>query len=301
MFRLTIALLATTTLACQTHDPSGGDEAAWNAHFTNANQAREAKQLERAEIELRAAVRLLEKSDERRLHTRALAALARIKGDKQEHAAAGSLFEASIDIQLTEMGMESLVSDDLINDLGQLAVLRSLDQNHAAADSLLTRILTLREQGVISLDPIEPNLYQAYGMMAQLAQQRGMTQRADSLQGLAQTYEQYARGFDAKVHEQYPKAQEHLLKALGNGEEALGSTHADIARFCRDLSMVYTMQAKHDQAAAMLTRAVAILEQQDQSTALAVALKDLATTLDRLDRTVDAEATRQRLATMRAK
>ena len=300
MFRLTLALLATATLACQTHDPSG-DDAPWNKHFLNADRARKAEQFERAEIELRAAVRLLEKTDERRLHSRALAALARHRSDKREYAAAGSLFEASIDIQLTEMGAEDLVSDDLISDMGQLAMVKSLQQNHAAAESLLARILTLREQGVISLDPIEPNFYQVHGMMSGLARERGLTEQADSLQALAETYQRYVQGFDAKVHEQYPKAQEHLLQALNSGEEVLGSSHPDIARFCRDLSMVYTMQAKHDQAAAMLTRAVAILEQQDQSTALAVALEELAVTLDRLGRTADAEAARVRLAAMRAK
>lgn len=297
MFRLILALLAAVTLSCQTDDSADGDTAAWNGHVQNANRARKAKQLERAEIELRAALRLLENSPARRPHTRVLAALGVLKGDKQEFAAAGSLFEASIDMQLTELGAEGLVSEDLVHDMGQLAMVRNLQGNPAAAESLLTRVLTLRQQGDISLDPIEPNYYQVFGMMARFVRERGLTQRADSLQALSETYEQYVQGFNAQVQEQYPKAQEHYQKALSSGEKVLG-THPDIARFCRDLSVAYTMQAKHDQAVAMLTRAVAILEQLDEPTALAVALGDLADGLDRLNRTTEAEATRERLASL---
>ena len=90
MFRLILALLAAVTLSCQTNDSAGGDAAAWDGHLKNADRARKAEQPERAEIELRAALRLLEKSPERRTHTRVLAALGRLKGDKQEFAAAGS-------------------------------------------------------------------------------------------------------------------------------------------------------------------------------------------------------------------
>ncbi len=300
MFRPILALLAAATLSCQTDDSVGGDAAAWNGHLQNADRARKAKQLERAEIEIRTALRLLEKSpSERRTYTRVLASLARLKGDKQEFAAAGSLFEASIDIQLKELGTEGLVSDHLVHDMGQLAIVRNLQKNPAAAESLLTRILTLREQGVISLDPIEPNYSQVFGMMAPFVRERGLTQRADSLQALSETYEQYWRGFDAQVREQYPKAQEHYLKAVSSGEKVLGATHPDIARFCRDLSAAYTMQAKHDQATAMLTRAVTILEQLDEPIALAGALGELADGLDRLNKTTEAEATRERLASLR--
>ncbi len=290
-----MALLAAASLSCQTDDSANGDEAVWTGHLQNAERARKAKQFERAEIELRAALRLLgESPSERRAHTRVLASLARLKGEKQEIAAAGSLFQASIDIQLS--GTEWMVSDHLVNDIGQLAMVRNRQKNQAAAESLLTHILTLREQGIVSLDPIEPTYSQILGMMADLANERGFNQRADSLRARAQTYEQYWRGFDAKVREQYPKAQEHFLKALSSGEEALGVTHPDIARFCRDLSMAYAMQAKHDQAAAMLTRAVDILDQHGEPVGLAVALGELAEALDRLDRTAEAEATRKRLA-----
>lgn len=298
MLKLILALLAAVTLSCQTDDSADGNAEAWDEHLQNAGRARKAKQLERAEIELSAALRLLEKSPARLTHTRVLAALGVLKGEKQEFAAAGSLFEASINIQLTELGIEGLVSEHLVNDMVQLAMVRNLQENPAAAESLLTRVLTFREQGDISLDPIEPNCYQVFGMMARFVRERGLTQRADSLQALSETYEQYARGFNAQVKGEYSTAQEHYQKALSSGEKVLG-THLDIARFCRDLSLALTMQAKHDQAVAMLTRAVAIFEQLDEPTALAVALGDLADGLDRLNRTTEAEATRERLASLR--
>lgn len=302
MFRILLALFTAATLSCQPEGNTSGDEKAWNEHLKNAQRANEAKEPERAELELRAALRLLENAPEaRQTRTRVMASLAQLKGSKGEIDAAGSLYEAVISLQLKDLEAgKGLVSNDLVSDMGQLAMVRILQQEHALAESLVTSLLTMREEGTLSLEPFDPGYYRMYGIIARSFRERGLTAPADSLEAVAVTYEHYARGFEARVQEHFPEAQKHLLNALSSGESLLGATHPDIARFCRDLSVVYTIQGQHDDAAAVLHRAVAIVEKSDDSLALALTLEDLAASLDHLNRAAEAQAMRDRAGAVRA-
>ena len=294
MYKLLLVVLAAGILSCQSDD---GTEP-WTEHLQNADRASKGEKFERAEIELRTALELLEKAPEaRRTHTRVLAAIARLQGRKREFAGAERLFETAIDMQLKDLEAGGVVtSADLIADIGQLAVIKNQQQQYAVAESLLTRILTLRRQGLVSLEPFEPGYYAVFSMMAGSLRGRGLTAEADSLDALSITYQYYAHGFGTRVNGNYPEAKGHYLNALSTGESVLGASHPDIALFYSDLSAVYSMQGRDDQAVEVLQKAVLILEQQDDPTALNVALEDLAGTLERLNRIVEAQSTRDRIA-----
>ena len=303
MSRLTLVLLAVALLSCQPGADGGGDAArkAWTTHLQNAERAQKNKRPELAEIELHAALRFLAQApDERRTYTRALAALARLKGAKREYAAAGSLFEASIAVQL--QNLDEVVSGDLVTDMGQLALVRNLQEDFAGADSLLARILNMREQGIVNLEPYDANYYLLLDMKANVARGRAKptdSLLADSLQALSAVYWEYTLGFEAHAHDQYGKAAKHYGAAIAGADSALGATHPDIARFCLDLAAVYAVQGRLDQAGPLLQRAVGILEGTDESLALAAALDALADTFERSNHPEQARTMRDRSAALR--
>ena len=122
---------------------------------------------------------------------------------------------------------------------------------------------------------------------------------ADSLQAMATVYWEYTRGFDAHVHDQYGKATKHYDAAIAGADSALGATHPDIARFCRDLAATYAVQGRLDQAGPLLQRAVGILEETDDASSLAAALEALADTFERSNSPAQARTARDRSAALR--
>ena len=301
MSRLTLALFAVAALSCQPDNTTAGDTAAWNGHLQNAGRAQKSKQFERAEFELRAALRLLAKlPEERRMHTRVLAAIARLKADQGQFAAAGSLFVAAISTQMR--GLEEgkgLASGDLVSDFVQLATVRNLQRDHVTASALVEKITSMREEGLVSFEPFDQSYFVLLGIQSDALRGRGLTAPADSVLARARAYQEYHQGFNAHIHDQYAKAEGHYRNAISAADSVLGASHPEIARFCRDLAAAYAAQGHHDRAAAMLERAVRILEQSDDSLTLAVALEDLATALEHLERAAQAREARDRGAALR--
>ncbi len=233
--------LLATLLLCLGCTPEVTEDAAltaWSAQMEAADKAIEAADGGAAQTHLDSAARIATVDGRLRLVSRSLEGLAQQAAGRGDFAAADSLFQTILSLQLDSLRTTGVSADDLLRTLGTLGDITLQLGELDRASGYYEQILELADEGWLYLSRERPHLALVLAGQARVLQVRGDSIAAARLGARATGLRHYAHGHDLFVGQRYDEAGKQLRRALAYQEQHLSAAHPDIAATQRDLSHV---------------------------------------------------------------
>jgi len=266
-------------------DPSPVD-AAWLTSLKSAANAVKTGDLETARREYRLALEALAQNGPPRPRHEATRGLARVEAVSGNLAEAEALYLWSLGHMVDSLGVAKAPKGQLIAALGSLADLNLSMGRPRQAETYFQRILTLRDEGWVSLRPQDMGLAFTVAGMSKVRAALGDTSAADSLSARAMGLRLYAEAYDMYIHDRTEEAESGLRRALSLQIRFLGADHEDTARTAHLLALLLEASSQTEEALVLYRRAVsAYARSGGDRLDHAAALDDLAALLRRLGRT----------------
>ena len=255
--------------------------------------------LETARLEYRRALEALGQGGPPGPRRDAIWGLARVEAASGNLAESEALHLRSLDYMVDSLGVAKVPGEKLIAALGSLADLNLSMGRPRQAEAYFRRILALRNEGWVTLEPHDMGFAFTVGGMSRARAALGDSVAADSLSKRALGLRQYAQAYNRHIGGDTEETESGLRRALSMQIRFLGPDHEDTARTAHLLALVLETAGKTEQALVLYRRAeYAFAASAGDRLDHAAALDDQAALLRQLgrgERTGDLETRARRL------
>ncbi|MBT4611196.1 MAG: tetratricopeptide repeat protein [Gemmatimonadetes bacterium] len=223
----------------------------WSAQMEAARGALEGKDLAAAQLHYEAAADLARADGRLRLVVRSLEGLAHQAAGRGDLAAADSLFQSILALQLDSLRTTGVAADDLLTTLGTLGDICLRTKQLDRADAYFSQLMSLADDGWIDLTPQRQHLSLVLAGQARVLLAQGDSMAASAMGARATGLRQYAQAYGLYVGQKYSEAETQFRSVLDYQRQLQGPDHPDVARTVNDLAHVLDLLGRSEEASAL--------------------------------------------------